>query len=445
MRGHYSDSGRVFYFHANIAAMTLSTPPAEALDRLFIGRQPILDANDALIGYELLFRDSAENRASTINPGMATADVVCKAYTDLGLTGTLQGYKAFIIVDAEFLGHDAIEALPADGVVFELDGRLAADTGILARCRDLTERKYAFCLINPIACEETLADLLGLATFVKLNIKALDDAMLRRIAALPVGERPILIASHVESKAERERAGTLGFQFFQGYYFAEPTLVEGRKLDPAAHGLIHIMNLINQDAELPALEQAFKSEAALTVKLLRLTNSVGVGLRTRISSVRQAINLIGRRPILRWLQLLLYSQPGGKDAEFERNPLMQLAALKGNFMERLAQRCYPHQVAVSDQAFLAGLMSLMPAALGMPMQEILDQIAVSPQLRQALLERTGEIGLLLELTDCYDNDDPAGAERALANLGHRINREVLNQCLADAIAWVRSLAVEAED
>ena len=421
---------------------TRPPPPPPSLDRLFLGRQPILDANDGLIGYELLFRDSADNRAATVDPGMATADVVCKAFTDLGLSGSLEGYKAFIIADGEFLAHDAIEALPPDGVVLQIDGALAARPEVNARCLELEERKYAFCLLNPAGCGGALAELLRRAAFVKLNVQDADTTVLDAITSLPIGERPILIASHVETKADREQAAALGFQFFQGYFFAEPTLVEGKKLDPVAHGLIRIINLINQDAELPALEQAFKAEAALTVKLLRLTNSVGVGLRARIGSVRQAITIIGRRPLMRWLQLLLYSRRG--DDDFERNPLMQLAALKGGFMERLARHCYPRQVAVSDQSFLAGLMSLMPAALGMPMQEILDQIPVAPALRQALLERGGEIGRLLELTDCYDNDDWAGTDRMLVELGHGIGREVLNQCLVEAIAWVQSLSVEAE-
>jgi EAL and modified HD-GYP domain-containing signal transduction protein len=179
----------------------------------------------------------------------------------------------------------------------------------------------------------------------------------------------------------------------------------------------------------------------MTMKLLRLTNSVGVGLRVRIGSVRQAINVIGRRHIQRWLQLLLFSRNG--EADIARNPLMQLAALKGNFMERLARRCYPQQSALHDQAFLAGLMSLMPAALGVPMEEILEQLAMAPALRQALLTRAGELGALLELTERYDDEDIEGVENALSMIGHRIGREVLNQCLAESIAWVQTLAMEA--
>lgn len=411
-----------------------------ALDRLFLGRQPILDAKETLIGYELLFRDSADNQAPAAGPGMATADVVCKVFTELGLADALEGYKAFVIADAAFLQHEAIEVLPPDGVVFEIDAGLAADPAIVARCLELGQRGYALCLMNPADPAAIPPELLAQAMFVKLNVKSVDRTVLGPLLALPMDARPILIATHVETPQDRERALDLGFSFFQGFYFARPTLVEGRKVDPAVHGLIRIINLINRDAEVDEIERAFKNEAGLTLRLLRLTNSVALGLRVRISSVRHAINVIGRRQILRWLQLLLFSQ-GGAGSDLAVNPLMQLAAFKGYFMERLARRC-SKEPGFADQAFLAGMMSLMPVALGMPMAEILEQIVVVPQLRQALLAREGDLGQLLELTDCYDNDDPAGVSVALARLPGRIGHEVLNQCLAEAMTWVQGLGVE---
>lgn len=413
------------------------------LSSLFLGRQPILDAAQALIGYELLFRDSAANQASITHAGMATADVVCKAYTELGLANALGGHKAFIIVDAEFLQNEAIEALPPDGVIFELQAALLDAPAVLERCQALGQLGYAFCLVDAGALSEAVLALLKQALFMKLNIQALPDETVRMLFDLPADFHPLSIASHIETHADHQRAVRLGFQFFQGYYFAAPTLVEGKKLDPATQGLIRIVNLLHRDAELAEIEQAFKGEAALTVKLLRLTNSAGVGLRVRIASVRQAVSIIGRRHIQRWLQLLLYSHNDGADG-FECNPLMQLAALKGNFMERLARRAFPQQNILPDLAFLAGMMSPMPAALGMPMTAILEQIAIVPELQDALLARTGDLGHLLALTDCYDNDDPAGAERVLGLLGHRIGRATLNRCLAESIAWVQTLAMEAE-
>lgn len=415
---------------------------AAPLDRLFLARQPILDDHETLIGYELLFRDSADNCAPAAGPGMATASVVCQVFTELGLAGALEGYKAFIIADAEFLRHESIDALPADRIVLEVDAALAGDAQFVARCIELGQRGYAFCLTNLADPDAVPPALLKQAMFVKLSVKNVDRTVLEKLLALPADARPILIASHVETRDERQHALALGFRFFQGYYFAKPTLVQGKKIDSSLQGLVRIVNLINRDADANEIEQAFKGEASLTLKLLRLTNSVGMGLRVRIASVRQAVNVIGRRQILRWLQLLLFSQQGSA-GDLARNPLMQLAAFKGNFMERLARQLAPRQAGFSDLAFLAGMMSLMPAALGMPMAEILDQIAVVPQLRQALLEREGELGALLDLTDSYDNDDPAGADRALARLDRRIGREVLHQSLAESIAWVQSLGVEA--
>lgn len=424
--------------------MNDAEPAAGALSQLFLGRQPILDARQTLIGYELLFRNSNVNRAAEIAPGMATADVVCKAFAELGLGRALDGYKAFVIVDAAFLQHEAIEALPPDGAVFELDVALATRPAVAERCLELSGRGYSFCLIHQAEdpAQDALDPLTDYATFLKLNVAALPAQRLESLLAQAHARHLVAIASHVETRAQHENALALGFQLFQGYYFAEPKLIEGRKIDASLQNLLRIVHLINQDAELPAIEQAFKADAALTLKLLRLTNSVGVGLRTRIGSVRQAINIIGRRPMLRWLQLLLFSQGGAEG--IERNPLMQLAALKGNFMEGLARRCHPTQAGLPDMAFLAGLMSLMPNALGLPMEEILDQLAVAPPLRMALVAREGELGQLLELTDCYDNDDPAGADRVLAQMGNRIDRATLNQCLAEAIAWVQALSVEKE-
>ncbi|MDI6746352.1 MAG: HDOD domain-containing protein [Rhodocyclaceae bacterium] len=421
----------------------MSIPPsAPALTSLFLGRQPILDSTQALVGYQLLFRDSSENRAAQVQPGMATADVICKAFAELGLSSALGSNKVFVIVDSVALASDAIELLPANGVVFDLPASVAVEPAVVARCQALGQRGYTFCLNDLTRVSEELVPLLKQAMFVKLNLQHLPDGVLRPLLSQLADFRPLPIASHVETHADYERAAALGFHFFQGYYFAEPTVVEGKQLDPATQGLIRLIKRLNADADLDEIERIFKSEAALAVNLLRLTNSAAVGLRTRVTSVRQAITVLGRRQILRWLQLLLYSRPSGQYVGIERNPLMQLAAFKGNFMERLARRCYADQRDLPEAAFLCGLMSLMPAALGLPMTDIIEQIALGPQLSLALLSREGELGLLLDITDCYDSDDPEGAERVLAQMGGRINRETLNQCLAESIAWVQTLATE---
>lgn len=418
--------------------------PEGVLDHMFLGRQPVLDAEGGLFGYELLFRISTENAAPPALPGVAAVDVVCKAFTELGLSVALGTGKAFLAADAAFLAHSGIQALPAERVVFEIAPALLGDPLLMERCLWLQGQGYAFCVHDPVVLDEPTLLFLRQAMFMKLDLGTLDDGDIGRLLNLPAEFRPLSIACHVETADDHVRAKRLGFEFFQGYYFAAPTLIEGKKLDPSARSLVRILQLIQTEAETGAIEQAFKSEAALTVKLLRLTNSVGIGLRVRVASVRQAINVVGRRHIQRWLQLLLFSGHGASATDLNKNPLMQLAALKGRFMERLAQHAEPKQVELADEAFLVGLMSLLPAALGMTMDAILDQVNVAPVLREALLDKTGTLGQLLALTECFDNEDHAGTQALLKCFMPALTPEVLNRSLADAIAWVQTLTTEAE-
>ncbi|MHB1427480.1 MAG: EAL and HDOD domain-containing protein [Rhodocyclaceae bacterium] len=405
-----------------------------------LGRQPVLDIHEKLIGYRLAFLES--DAGGEVH---AAADVerICSALDEPHLTEAFAGLKVFAAAAPGMLFDQAAESLPSESLVLCLDAEPTRDPEVVSRCQVLRAAGFQFCLdINQPS--EPLADnaaLLGLISFANVDISAADDDALVALLNQAKRHRFHPIAGQVETQDGHRRAVKLGFAYFQGNYFAASSPKEEKLLDPSLHGLIAILNLLNRDAEIQEIERVFKGEPALTIKLLRLTNSASIGCRVRIASVRQAINVIGRRALLRWVQLLMFSRSQNAD-DMERNPLMQLAALKGRFMEQLARLCFPNQPTFPDTAFLAGLMSLMPVALGIGVKDILDQIDVAPRLRQALQERTGEIGLLLDLTDSFDNRDPSAVNQALGRLGNCIGVEDLNRVLVDSIAWVQGLAVE---
>lgn len=407
-----------------------------------LGRQPILDIHEKLIGYRLAFLEC--DAGGEVH---AAADVkgICSALDEPRLTDAFAGLKVFAAAAPGMLFDQAAESLPSERLLLCLDAELTKDPEVVSRCQALRAAGFQFCL-DIDKPSESLADdenLLALISFAHVAIDAADDDALIALLNQAKHHRFHPIAGQVETQEGHERAVRLGFTYFQGNYFAASTPADEKLLDPSLHGLIAILNLINRDAEIQEIEQVFKGEPALTIKLLRLTNSASIGCRVRIASVRQAINVIGRRALLRWVQLLMFSRSQSAD-DMERNPLMQLAALKARFMEQLARLCFPNQPTFPDTAFLAGLMSLMPIALGIAMKDILDQIDVAPRLRQALQERTGEIGLLLDLTDSFDNRDPAALNQALGRLGHCIGVEELNRVLVDSIAWVQGLTVESQ-
>lgn len=403
---------------------------------LFLGRLPLLDRQQTALGYELLFQPA--NPPHTDDPELATAETVCSAFAELGLAKALGKQLAFIPVDEGFVCNDLVQVLPAEQVVLVL--KACSSAAVIERCRELRAAGYTLAVDG---CEGlNCGPLLPLASYARIDVADRDEAQLAAIVTqlrtLPL----TLIAGKVETPELHVMAMRLGFDAFQGYYFARPLLVSGRKLSVATQTLMRLINQIEQDADTHTLEQTLKTEPGLVASLLRLTNSVGViGATMKTTSLRHAITVLGRRQFSRWLQLLLFAHPDGRG--IRSSPLMQLAALRGHFLELLVQRCYPARPQMADPAFIVGLMSVMPAALEMPMGEILEQITVSDEVRAALESRGGQLGQLLELVEYYDDNNVDGAATLLARMGGRLGHQTLNLCLSEAIAWMMSLGEEA--
>ncbi|MFZ4534671.1 EAL and HDOD domain-containing protein [Propionivibrio sp.] len=233
-----------------------------------------------------------------------------------------------------------------------------------------------------------------------------------------------------------ERCKKIGFRLFQGHFFAHPEIVSGRRLSASQAGLIQLINLASGDSETVRIEEGIKHEPALAINLLRIVNSVGHGLSRRTTSLRHAITLLGRRQLQGWLQLLLMT-PAGKTPDASRSPLLQVAALRGRMMEMLIGQSHPRDGKLADQAFITGIMSMMPAALGLPMNEIFEQITLEPEVMEALSSHAGMLGKTLALLECFDADDGQGCDVLLGQLHNvDLDRGTLNTCLMDSLRWV---------
>lgn len=418
--------------------------PDTQCSQIFLGRQPILGREQQLLAYELLFREGpifTSNRADIIDPSQATATVIANAFTELSANETLGPYRGYINVDQEFLFNDLIEALPPKVVVLEILETVIPTPEVIARCRQLCEKGFSLAIDDVIEVDEAYRPLLEMAEIIKVDVLGLDAARLTELVRQlkPFGKK--LLAEKVESAEQVNLCKALGFELFQGYYFAKPAIIVGKKLNPSQIALLRLLGLVMQDAETGEIENAFKVEPGLTVNLLRLTNSVGSGLTTRITSLRHAITILGRRQLQRWLQLLIYTNPKGGRSD---NPLLQLAATRGRMMELLAERVTPRNREFADQGFMVGIMSLMPALLGVAIEEILAQLPVAPRVQMALVDRTGLHGQLLQLVEATEQTDPAILEEALQRVPG-IGLEFLEECLTQALFWANNLGREKAD
>jgi len=412
---------------------------------LFLGRQPILDRGEQLLAYELLFRNSLQNAAAVTDQVQATATVVTNAFSELAVGSALGPYRGFINVDREFLFSDTIELLPKDAVTLEILETVTPDEAVVARVRELKGKGYQLALDDVIGLDADYDVLLTLVDVVKVDIQPLSPEQTRSLVerVRPTGAR--LLAEKVDSREQMEFCRELGFDLFQGYYFARPTVIAGKKLDHSQLALMRLMSIVLADGETAELERIFKQEPGLTVNLLRLTNSVASGVRTHITSLRHAITVLGRRQLQRWLQLLLFAsqqKPGS-------NPLLQLAATRGRLMELLADKLRGRAAELPEQAFMTGIMSLMPALLGQPIADILAQLPVPPAMVQALTtadgeERPGLLGRLLTLAEASESGDLERIDSLLPQLAG-LNAVALNTAIAQALAWAAEIGCDADN
>ena len=391
--------------------MTDTASPDQAsqpltLRNFYLGRQPVLDRNQALFGYELLFRGSAQGKAE-IDSGLSASAGVIHHASQLGLPRAIGDATAFLNVDTEVLHSDMFAFLPRERTVLEIVGSVEPTDAVIRRMTELSQHGFRFAA-EASAHGASLARLLPVIDYVKMDLRELPVVTLLSLAPRLRGTGKHLVAEKVETHNEYRTCLDLGFDYFQGYYFAKPTVIAGRKLSPSQAAVMHLMNLVTSDADNAEIERAVKKDVTLGLNLLRLVNTPAAGAGRKIESVSQALILLGRRQLQRWLQILLYAEPGVRGHSL--SPLLMLATTRARLMELLAQRLRPGQRNVADVAFTVGMMSLMDTLFCIPMQDVVEQIPVIGEVRHALLVRRGFFGELLRLAESIERMDDAQDE-----------------------------------
>lgn len=413
--------------------VTMPAPATTTAEGIYLARQSILDRNQELYAFELLFRSGEANAASFTDGTMATATVMQHVLNEFGLDSVLGRFKGFINLDETMLMSDLIELLPKDRVVLEVLETVDLNDRVVERLTALKRAGFSLALDDVIGLPPELERVLGDIDIVKVDIQQLGTQELR--ALLPkLRRRSIrLLAEKVDTREQVEVCLDMGFELFQGYYFAKPQIMTGKRLSPAEATIMRLLGLLVADGESDEIESLLKQEPALTMNLLRLTNSVGAGTRGRVSSVSSALMVLGRRQMLRWLQLLLYSASGSARLP---TALMQLAATRGRMMELLARAWNDN--ALVDRAFMTGIMSLMDTLLAMPMAEILAPLPVADDIRAALVERGGRLGALLDIVAAVEGQDNRNLASLLRQLPGLSIADV-EQANLGAMAWANNI------
>ncbi len=403
----------------------------------FLGRQPILDRDQHVVAYELLYRSSATARTAEIDDvGRAVLRVMVNTFASLGVEAVLGRADGFFNVNGEVLLSDAVEALPPDRVVLEILEDVEPTREIECRCRALHEAGYRIAL-DDWRENDPRERLLPWTEVVKVDLPAFSERGLRRVARVLRRADVLLLAEKVETDEEFRTCQRLGFDRFQGYFFARPIVIEGAEIDPTRLTLIKLLEQIVTEAETDQIVETFKQDAKLGLNLLRLVNSAGRASRVRLESIEDAVRHLGLTQLGRWVTILLYAQ--GREADL-RDPLLTTAAHRARLMELIAARVTAAAGAAPDaeRAFLVGMLSLADALLGRPLRLLVDELRLGEELARALTHHEGELGRLLSLAETIERGEVDKFESELA--GRDLDLATLHRIELDAYAWVHALS-----
>ncbi len=348
-------------------------------------------------------------------------------------------------VTPEFLDDAGfIRALGVGRAIFVLPEASLTNATLLARCKAL--RKEGQRIDVHLQTADLVRELPASAfDFVELNSAFArqdlhpSDLVHRKEAGLRK------IATNVGSHEMFAWLSGHGFELCDSHFLAAHSPHSGKEPDLTRLKLLKLLNLVQQDSDTRLLEEIFREEPKLSYNLLRLVNSVAVGARTKISNFSQAIAILGRRQLQRWLQLLIYANNLADG--HEPNPLMQLAAARGRQMELLAAAIDPAPAIKNlvDNAFLVGLFSLLDVLVNLPMNEILKDLPMQDEVLEALKSQRsdGVLGELLSAISAAEAGNFIAAETILSRLGVSAETHLMSQ--VTALYWAARINIQIHD
>lgn len=401
--------------------------PTASRNQIAIARQPIVDAQRMVVAYELFQRTPA----APGNPHMADTPLVLKALVENGLTLSTTKTDLFFgcqhsalsgphwdlvdpartVVDVHLVNEHVPEHIAGIAPLLKQlrsrGFRLAFEAGVVSPVYEPWHRMADFVRVTPFDGEQAPL-----------------PALLRGIAARTGAT---VLADCIDSAEEFDLFKGLGVNRFQGEWFHAPEIVQSRTLSPAEANALKLFNMVRKDStSIDAVELLLKKDAELGVGLLRIINSAAIGARQKVTSLRQAVQLMGYQKLSRWAAMLMASASHGSTSLLGAS-----SVVRGRMMELLAQHDLSDEQA--GTAFLVGLLSQMDNMIGSPMSVVLEGLDLDPEVRSALLNRDGRLGTMLDLVVACEAQDDQAYTQAFVRLGYT-NHQV-NMAHLEALMW----------
>ena len=370
------------------------------IEAVFVARQPVFHADETLWGYELLFRSGEGNVANVIDGSQATASVIADGLT-LAMEGMSLGMRILINFPEQLLVDDVGFALPKDACIVEILEDVHPTQEALSAARRLKDAGYTIA-VDDYSGQPELLPFLKMADILKVDILELGndlDRVRQTIQDLPVREITLL-AEKVEDKPTFLALKDMGFKLFQGFFFSKPEILPGKKLSSNEITKLQLLSELSAvEFEPRRLAEILESDPSLSYRLFRYINSVGFGLRSKVTSLKRAIDMMGLIQAKQWLRTAILSDLNPAPTAGE---LAFMSVHRAKFLESLCEKAELGHACKPDTMFITGLFSLLDAMLGLEMEDILKKLPLDESIGQAL---RGDTGSCLPLVRSYERGE----------------------------------------
>lgn len=392
---------------------------------VFVARQPIFNRHRRIFAYELLFRDGASNAFPGVEGGMATSSLLSSSFFTVGIKQIASDHRAFINFTEEMLLRGIPSMFPPQSVVVEILEDVEPTEEVIAACRSLVDKGYMLALDDFVYAGK-YAPLLELAKIVKIDFTQSSLEQIREMVAISQKYHCKLLAEKIETYEEYALASSMGFVYFQGYFFAKPEILKNKEISSSQMVYMQLILEINRVGfDINKLEDLIKQDVAISYKLIKYLNSAYYSRLQPISSIRQAIAFLGEQGIRLFVSVIATS----KLSESKPDELIRISCIRARFLELVGMELQQDQGVF----FLLGLFSMLDAMLDASMEYLMKQLPVSVDITQALAQQTGPLFPYLQLIQRFEAADWNELDVAIRDL-HLDSSKIMDFYL-DAVLW----------
>ncbi len=395
---------------------------------VFVARQPILNKNQEVVAYELLYRSGNVNSFSDgVDGDTATSTVITDGLMTIGLSTLACGKKAFVNFTEKLLNDRVALMFTKNSLVVEILENIMPTQDILDSVKELKKNGYIVAL-DDFVFDPLYQPLIDLADIIKIDFIITKGIERKNVMKKISNKRIKFLAEKVETYEDFKQAVEWGYTYFQGYFFSKPVIVSGKDIRTTQVSISQLFSIINKrDAKFDELAEIIEKDISLTFKLLKYINEAGQYLTTSINSIKHALMIVGMNELKKWVVLVLVRGMG----EGKPDIVTRTCMIRARFAEKIS--LLVNQGEKSSEFFILGMFSMIDVLMERKMEDVLKELPINEDIKRAL---EGNIGIFLDvflLVKAYEIGDWNQTKKISGDFGIPMN--ILPKLYLDAVQW----------